>query len=224
MTIVAQAHDSLPPRDYYWLKEAVADWLHRDGLIERIPDFIMLAEREINRRLTVTPKEIETQLLTVIGSRHVALPANYGSPVGLWLDNVAPRRTLTKVTAPQLPVDDATQRAPCYWAIDGKTIAFDAPANEVYPLAFRYLQSLYLSEESPTNDLFERAPDLYLYGALAQSAPYTMSDERLGMWKNEFASLLRSVAAESARDKAVPLQTEIAAALCGSRARGGWGY
>lgn len=224
MTIVAQAHDSLPPRDYYWLKEAVAEWLHRDDLAPRIPDFIMLAEREINRRLVVTPREIEVPLLTAIGARHVQLPADYGSAVGLWLDNFAPRRMLTMVTAQQLPVDESTQRGPCYWAIDGKTIAFDAPTNQVYPLVLRYLQSRYLSEEAPTNDLFERAPDLYLYGALAQSAPYTMSDERLGMWKNEFASLLRSVAAESARDKAVPLQTEIAAALCGSSARRGWGY
>jgi hypothetical protein len=36
----------------------------------------------------------------------------------------------------------------------------------------------------PTNWLLLNAPDLYLYGALTDSAPFIREDERIAVWKS----------------------------------------
>lgn len=210
---------------YADLKSSVADWLHRSDLTTAIPDFIRLAEVEINRRLKVRAKEIEAPLVAEVGSRFVALPSDFGSPIGLWSDYIEPRYEFVAVTAQQLTVNDDLLTLPRYWAIDGGNIAFECRADQAYPLELRYLQTLFLSDASPTNDLFARAPDLYLYGALSQAAPYMMDDARFPMWKAEFKALLRSVAAEGSRDKGiVELKTEIPGSMINSAWRRIWGY
>ncbi len=226
MTIVAQALPITTTKDYDWLKATVAAWLHRTDLTDQIPDFIYLAEQEINRRLKVIPKEVEAQLVTVVGDRFVDLPDDFGSPIALTNSYNGPRCEIVALTAAQLPVDDLLSTLPRYWAIDGKRIAFNCKADQAYPLQFRYLKAIFLTETATTNDLFEVAPDLYLYGALVQAAPYIADDVRLPMWQSKFNSLMRSVATESARTKAmVSLQTEIPASLlCSRTTTRGWGY
>lgn len=211
---------------YAGLKQMVADWLHRSDLTTRIPDFINLAEQTINRRLSIFPKEVEVPLLSVAGSRFVSLPADYDSPVKLQTAYIEPRYDFTMLEASQLLVDDVSPNLPAYWAIDGGKIAFNCPCDQAYPLVFRYLQNVYLSDATPTNAVFARAGDLYLYGALAHSAQFTQDDARLPVWKAEFAGLLAQVAADAARSKGMaPLQTEIPGALLNSTSsRRDWRY
>ena len=51
-------------QDYAGLKAAVADWLGRDDLTGRIPDFIALAERRMARelRLRIMERRAETEV------------------------------------------------------------------------------------------------------------------------------------------------------------------
>lgn len=211
---------------YSALKAMVADWLHRGDLTDRIPDFINLAEQTINRRLTIFPKEVELPLATAAGSRSVALPSDYGSPIKLQSTYIEPRHDFTLVEASQLGIDDAARRLPTYWAIDGTNIAFECPCDQAYPLVLRYLQTVYLSDAAPTNAVFARAGDLYLYGALASSAQFTHSDDRLPIWEQKFNLLLTQVAASAARSKGMaPLQTEIPGSLLNSTcSRSDWRY
>lgn len=211
---------------YGALKTMVADWLHRGDLTSRIPDFINLAEQTINRRLTIFPKDVELPLVAVAGSRLVPLPADYGSPIKLQSTYVEPRYDFTLVEASQLRIDDAGRGLPSYWAIDGANIAFECPCEQTYPLVLRYLQTVYLSDAAPTNAVFARASDLYLYGALANSAQFTRSDDRLPIWEQKFNLLLGQVAADAARSKGMaPLQTEIPGALSSSMSsRRDWRY
>lgn len=217
----------MPLSTYAELRASVAGWLHRDSLTDVIPDFIRMAELEINRRLRIVPQEVVADLECIPGSRSVPLPADFGSPVGLWDTHVEPRQPLVMVPAANLPIDDSLSTVPRYWGVDGATIAFNCKADQAYSLQLRYLQNLFLSDDAPTNTLFARAPDLYLYGALAQSAPYLQHDARLPMWQATFERLLRSVAAEGVRAIGdAPLQTEIPATLmCGANSRNRhWGY
>ena len=39
-----------------------------------------------------------------------------------------------------------------------------------------------LTDLAPTNWLLTKHPDVYLYGALLESAPYTKEDERINVW------------------------------------------
>lgn len=201
-------------RDYTWLLTAIADELHRTDLTAKIPDWVRFAESTINRKLNIYAKEIETVMATEPASRFIPLPADFGSPILLQSRQIEPRTDFIAMEASQLPINDDQPGMPLYWAVDGENIAFDRPADQAYPLIFRYVQSLYLSEAAPTNVLLEKNPDLYLYGALVHSAPYIMDDARIGTWKAMFDDALRQVAAEASRSKSIaPLRTEIPGAL-----------
>lgn len=210
---------------YDGLKATVADWLHRADLTSRIPDFIRLAEATINRRLTIFPKEVEVPLVSAIGSRFIALPSDYSSPIQLQTTYTEPREPLTLLEASQLPIDDANQGMPFYWAIDGANIAFERPSDQAYPLRLRYVQTVFLSDSNQTVPTLVRAPDLYLYGALVHSVEFTQNDARRPGWVTKFNQILQDVAAEASRSKGMaPLVTEIPGALLGSSygVRGWW--
>jgi hypothetical protein len=224
MTIFAQSTQDDKYQSYAWLQERIKAWLKRTDLKADVPEFIRFAELEINRRLKVTAKEIEATLACVPGSRFVDLPADYGSAVALWAVIDGRRCELVPRLPEQLLVDDTLSTQPQYWTVDGARIGFSNPADRAYTLHLRYLRTLFLSDAVPTNDLLTSAPDLYVYGALVQAAPFIQQDERLPMWQSKFEALMRSTAAESARAKSmVPLQTELPAALCRSANTRYWG-
>lgn len=209
MTIIAPLIDSGSVRDYEWLKTAVADWLHKSNLTSRIPDFIRFAEGTINRKLNIAQKEIEASLVAVVGSRFVALPSDFASPVELTSTYIQPRHEFTPVIVSEMDIDDVNRGLAYYWAIDGSNIAFERPADQAYPLRLRYIRTLYLSEASTTNALLTAHPDLYLYGALAHSAPYIRDDPRLPMWESTFRQILKEVKDEANRSKSMaPLQCD----------------
>ena len=196
-------------RTYTWLLAEVARWIKRTNMTAEIPGFIMLAEAEINRKLGVGPREVDVELAMTPGSRYVRRPADMSYPIALWNGHTQPREELTPSLAATLPVDATTSGAPVYWAIDGYAIAFDKKADLAYPLTFRYMRDTTLSETNQTNELLVRSPDLYLYGALSQAAPYMRDDARIGLWKTEFQRILRQVHAEASRTKSrAPLRTE----------------
>ncbi|WBS00224.1 hypothetical protein OU994_18050 [Pseudoduganella sp. SL102] len=197
---------------YAELKAAIIDRSHRKDLAARVPGFIRNAELEIHRRLTAFPKEVEAPLTLVAGDRFIDLPAGYGSPLAMWRTAGGERCDVVMTTAVQLPAS-TTAGPPACWAVNGAKLAFDKPADVPYILVFRYLQTVFLSDDAPTNELFARSPDLFFYGALVELADFCRDDRNLSVYAQRFAGLLRSVAAEAARSNAVPLRTEIAAAL-----------
>lgn len=203
---------------YNELLAEVANWLHRSNLTAKIPTFVKLAETTINRRLVSASREVEAPLATEVGSRFVALPADFGSPLALTSDYVEPRYQFTMKTPEQLPVNDEQTGIPRFWAIDGENIAFECVPDAIYPLQFRYLQSLNLSSVSQTNDTFARYPELYLFGALANAAPFVRDDKSIALWKNEFNTRLLEAAAEASRNRGMaPLQTDIPAMMTNGR-------
>lgn len=194
---------------YTDLQAAVANWLHRTDLAAVIPDFILLAEKDFNRRLNVTGKE--TNYATTLNStmQSVLLPADYATPVALWNEYNQPRWPVPFMVVAEMP-KTTVMAMPCAWAIDGDTIVFDCPADQNYPLTLRYIQSLYLKYSvDGTSTMLSDYPDLYLYGTLAQSAPYMRDDTRLPMWQQQYEKILAAIKAEASRDKAAPLRTDI---------------
>ena len=59
---------------YSELQTAVANWLDRDDLTARIPEFIVLAEARYNRELRIRGMETIVDISTVAGTRSYALP------------------------------------------------------------------------------------------------------------------------------------------------------
>lgn len=184
--------------NYTDLQSSIASWLHRSDLTAIIPDFITLAESRINRTLRVNPKMIDTPLTATIGSRYIALPAGFIEAEGLWLEYYAPRRKLPYVTPTELVVGTGNGN-PSYWTIDGANIALDWAADIAYSFTLRNYQSFALSSGSPTNWLLTNHPDVYLYAALVESAPYIKDDARIELWKGLYSTAVVEVQDKESR-------------------------
>lgn len=220
MSIVAPGtSNDIVPQDYFWLVEVVKAWLHRSDLAARVPDFIVLAESRINRLAKVRGMSIDAPLLMTPGSRFVALPADYVAPSAVWLEYDQPREMLTALVPEQMPLSPDAGR-PSYWAVDGTMLAFNRVPDQAYPITLRYRARFKLTAAVPTNYLLTQYPDLYLYGALLESAPFIGADERVGLWKGMFDQAVQEVNNVEHRSRAVGVLTTDVPTSMLSRRRG----
>ena len=84
--------------NYGELKTSVANWLDRDDLTDRIPEFIALCVSMIIRSLRIRGMEtLDTSITTVAGQRNYDLPSGYLQMKEFHLD-MSPIRTLSYLT------------------------------------------------------------------------------------------------------------------------------
>jgi hypothetical protein len=192
---------------YSELQTAVANWLHRADLTARIPEFIALAEARLNRDLRLRTMESSEAVSTTIGSRFVALPAGFLKPLALFIERSTGRDALT--FKPSRLETDATPGEPEFWTVDGANIAFERPADAVYPMTFRMLKAFALSDAAPANWLLSNYPDLYLAATLAEGFGYLSDDEAL-KWVARYGQTLAEVNAKEARSRSLSqLKTDL---------------
>ncbi|MBX6322657.1 MAG: hypothetical protein IRY94_12570 [Rhodospirillaceae bacterium] len=189
---------------YDELKDAIGAWLARPGdatLTPFVPAFIALAEARLNRRLRLRAMEARATL-TLTGPL-TALPADFLEVVSLRLAGGS-RETLGY--APPVVLDAIDSRTPAgrprVYTLTGDSLRV-APAPGAPCVAeLAYLRRLPpLSAQQPTNWLLAAAPDLYLYGALLEAAPFLMDDERARLWQAAFETAVQALVEADARDR-----------------------
>lgn len=190
---------------YAGLKASVAAWLMRDDLTAAIPDFISLAESDMNSRLRLRSM-LKRATTTIGGDGYETLPTDF---LGMWrltLDDAEIGFATGALMAGY--ADRYRAQMPMYFSIVGNELQF-APIG---PTPGGVLEMTYygrvpaLSDSNQTNVLLTASPALYLYGALAQSAPYLGDDGRVQTWGtlyNEAAQVLQ--AADDAAEFPAPL-------------------
>lgn len=183
---------------YTALKAAVADWLERGDLAARTPDFIALAESRLNRRLTARGMEAEAALTAPAGARTLALPAGFREPVALWRVDGA-GRTRLRYAPPALLVVAGGAGAPGAWMVDGGEIAFERACDRTYAFALRMRVRLALSDAAPVNPVLTDYPDLYLFGALTEAAPYLRDGDLAALFDARFERALAEANAKESR-------------------------
>lgn len=216
MTLIASPSGQGLLTSYDDLVAAIVGWLHREDLRDRVPTFIALAEASINRIAQVAAMESEVPLPLDVGARAVALPDGLTTPLAVWIDRT--HAPLSPATPEELPVS-ASPGCPTYWAIDGSSIAFNCPADVARTVTLRYRGAFRLGPDVPINALLTKYPDLYLYGALLQSAPYVRDMDSIQLWRVMYDRAVKEInAVESRARAAAPLRTELAGVLgrCGS--------
>ncbi len=169
--------------NYGELKTAVADWLNRDDLTSVIPTFIDLSHAKLNRRLRV--REMIQRSTAGITNQFSNLPADFLELRNIQL-NVATPKSLEYMTIEQMDQERAlgnTAREPAYYTLMGSTIEVFPTPDQSYTLELAYYKDIpAMSADSDTNWLLTKAPDVYLYGALLQAAPYLKDAEETGLW------------------------------------------
>jgi len=170
--------------NYTELKTAVANWLDRDDLTDRIPEFIALAEARFNRVLRLRSMEAKYTADTVAAQRNLALPASYIQMRNFQV-NTNPLTTLSYVT-PEIYDrlwGGSTQGTPKFYTILANEVSLGpipASAQEVEMLFYKKFDNL--SGSVATNWMITNAPDIYLYGSMLEAEPFIMNDERVPLW------------------------------------------
>ncbi|MGF7213092.1 hypothetical protein GGE65_007728 [Skermanella aerolata] len=164
--------------NYSDLQTSIASWLNRDDLVSVIPDFIKLAEVKLNALLRM-PQMVKEVTLTPDADGIAALPTDC-----LEVLSVRDGRYALDPLSVDLLV-----RSPGY-NLSGEALNYAQAGMELWlapktsaPVTLQYLAAITPLASNSTNWLLVLAPDLYLFGALAASAPFLRDDARLPVWK-----------------------------------------
>jgi hypothetical protein len=177
---------------YTDLQTAITEWLARDQdatLIARIPTFIQLLEAKMNRSLFVRQMEVRATALidtTSTEPEFISLPADFQSMRRVRLSSVSGKPHLDFKSGTQLDEYRSsignTVGQPQFFTIFGDEIELAPTPDAAYTVEMVYRQQIPALASNSTNWLLTLAPDLYLYGALLESAPYIKEDGRIQTW------------------------------------------
>jgi hypothetical protein len=168
--------------NYNDLLVAAANWLARDDLASRIPEFVALGEAACNRDFRVRAMEQRALASTVAGQAHYTWPSDM---LEIRYIKVAgdPPTVLTYLNPEQIEAQGATEGTPRYWTdVQAALRLWPIPTAGV-TIEIDYYQRLDLANAGDgSNWLIRRHPDVYLYGTLLQAEPYLMNDARAATW------------------------------------------
>lgn len=178
---------------YATLVSAATEWLARDQdatLIARIPDFITLREAHFNRSLFVPQMEVRSTTTVDTSDTEpefISLPSDFQTMRRIRLSGVVGKPSLKFLSGTQIDEmrygrDNVTGQPTSYSVVGDELELFPTP-NEDYVIEMVYRANIpALTSTNTTNWLLTKAPDLYLYGVLMESAPYIKEDGRLQTW------------------------------------------
>jgi hypothetical protein len=171
---------------YSELQTAVANWLNRSDLTSRIPEFITLAEADIRRELRA--RKLVGAINMDAGVASKALPTSVKELKSLRYNTSSMQGELREMTPGGLAkIRQSAAGIPQAYMVVNSTVYFDRPPDTGYALELVYIElDVALSGVITTNNTLTVAPDIYLYGALLQSAPFLEHDERIAMWEDRF--------------------------------------
>jgi len=188
---------------YADLQTAVTEYLAREQdttLIARIPTFIQLAESKFNRQLFV--RQMETRSTTTVDTgstepEFISLPSDFQSMRRIRLSGVAGKPTLEFKSPAGLDeyrfsIDNIVEQ-PLFFTIFGDEIELAPTPNDDFVIEMVYRRNVPPLATNDTNWLLTMAPDLYLYAALLESAPYIKEDGRIQTWALGFSSALNDL-------------------------------
>lgn len=216
--------------DYQGLCNKVADTLNRQDLTTVIPDFVTLATSRIQRDMARLkhPSGIVRAQASVLNN-YAPLPSDYLSMYQLAdtdtmqaLIYITPDQSMTVQSqgwspdttyVPILGAYYSPTGTNTYYTVLGNTIRIVPTPNGTTPLTldlWYYAQLSALNTTATTNWVLTKYPDLYLYGALAHTAPYLKNDERIAVWDGIYQTILRDIEVEA--DRATRPQSKLVAA------------
>ena len=196
------------------LKASVADFLNRDDLTAVIPDFISLAEAQINRDVRHWKMEARSSGQQDPSDEYMQIPADWVETIRLHLTgsgtsvvNLISRDAM----ADKRQGDNDTSGTPMYYThADGQFQLYPTP-NATTDFELHYYQKIPSLISNSDNWLLLDSPDVYLYGAVLHSAPYLAEDERVAIWAQMYSAAVARLneASESARYSGSGLKLKI---------------
>ena len=190
--------------NYSELQTAVANWLDRDDLAARIPEFIALCEARFNRSLRIRAMEtLDISVDTVSGTSTVALPTGYVQmrDISLITSPITQLQYLTPEIMNRLNAGSFTGKPETYTII-ANNILFGPTPDSAYDISMLYYKTFDpLTALAPTNWVITNAPDVYLYGALLEAEPFLMNDQRVQLWATALTQSITTLQEQDNKDR-----------------------
>ena len=193
----------MPITNYTELKSAVADFLNRDDLTSVIPTFISLAEAQMQR--VIRHHKMMNRAEAEIDTRYFALPSDWAETVRFHV--IGDRTYRLELTS----LDDMLELRqangtptgiPTHFAHVGEQLEVYPTPSGTFDVELLYFKDIpALSDSNTTNWLLTDYPDVYLYGALMQSAPYLDDDQRMQVWSTLYGNAVQSINQESKKSR-----------------------
>jgi hypothetical protein len=159
------------------LKSVIADFLQRDDLTLQIPMFVELATARFSDELRAP--EMETVALTTLTGEWTALPVDFRAirlmeANGKVLEYRTPWQTQKLVEVAAIP------GVPVYTIQDMQFRVYPFPTSTSVELTY-YAAIAPLANDSDSNWLLAKRPDVYLYASLAHARMYLHDDARIAV-------------------------------------------
>ena len=175
---------------YSELQTAVANWINRNDVAERIPEFITLAEARMKRDTRL----VEISVLDFNAVEDYALPLQFKAVKNLYHDGASQYGRIRMVSVDELAErklrhgDTGVPRwASVIETSIGRKLRFAPEPDGTYGLRLLFETELdVLSTANTSNWLLAAAPDIYLWGSLSCAEGFLQEDERIGLWKSEY--------------------------------------
>ena len=169
---------------YTELKASIGDWLNRSDLTAAIPDFISLAEAQIER--TLRARQMIVRANASFDAQYGAVPADFLETKSLKLTSTNPQTPLQFLSIDSLDAESTKHTAsgkPKFFGVVGGQFRLVPTPDSNYTTELTYYAKLTkLSNSVANNWLLTSSPDIYLYGSLLQAAPYLQDDARISTW------------------------------------------
>jgi len=177
------------------LKATIADYLNRDDLTAIIPSFITIAEAKFNRKLRT--RQMVKRANGQIETAFFAYPSDWLQAKEFQLNTnpIVRLQFVTEAYGDELKSNRYVSTGqPVYYTITGTQLEFIPTPDSTYSAELTYYAKIpALSDSNTSNWLLAYAPDLYLYGALLEAAPYLKDDERLAVWSQMYINSLGDI-------------------------------
>lgn len=195
---------------YNSLVESITRWVIRDSdsaLAAEIPRMIDTTERKVARALkTLLSVRYATGALTA-SSNLIVKPNRWLETVSMEIGTGTGSNTSVQLLSrtyeyiKQVYPDQSALATPKYFSDFEFDQFFIGPTPDAaYPFQVSYYERPEpLGEDTQQNWLTINAPDLMLYGALLETGPFLLNDERIKMWQDMYDRKLIELVGEDAR-------------------------
>ena len=194
------------------LKTNIADYLARSDLTDKIPMFVSLAEKRLNRDLRLR-QTLQQSTYSLTSGYKVPTPTDFLEMKDIHID-ANPIINLNFKTVSQfyrLNNSSGSGRPINYTLISDNFVLAPRPTGSSTINMTYYKIPKVMSDTNPSNEYLEVCPDLLLYASLVESAPFLMNDERLTTWEALYTRGLTSITKsdEQSEFPAQPLAVQI---------------
>ena len=166
--------------NYGELKDAVKAYLHRSDMDDQIPTFISLGISKINRECNSRHQEQIATYTAPAGSDIIALPTRYKVMRSVTVDD-RPLRQIT-LQNKQSRYQDTSGEVNYYSISDNRLNLHPSPDDEI-ELRMTYFETVQdFSSDTESHPLLLNNPNIFIYAAMREAAPFLHGDERQPMW------------------------------------------